>query len=167
MQRRHMRVDDVEHVEGVRGIMQNAKTKGIFAGAGALLLFIAVGVGLYLLGGDDQSALQKIRDIALIFIILSTVIIVVLLAAIAAALAVLILQIRDRVIPMLEEATGGVKKVSGAAGRIKDTTDFVTEEAMRPLMHLAGTLAKARMIRNTVTGKETRVSKLARKENIS
>lgn len=147
--------------------MENAKKKGIFAGVGVLILFIAAAVGLYLLGGDDQSALEKLRDIALIFIVLSSVIVVILLAAIAAALAFLILQIKDRVIPLLEEATGGVKKVSSAAERVKNTTDFVTEEAMRPLMHVAGSLAKARMMRNTITGKNKNVSKLAKKEHIT
>lgn len=147
--------------------MENAKKKGIFAGVGVLILFIAAAVGLYLLGGDDQSALEKLRDIALIFIVLSSVIVVILLAAIAAALAFLILQIKDRVIPLLEKATGGVKKVSSAAERVKNTTDFVTEEAMRPLMHVAGSLAKARMMRNTITGKNKNVSKLAKKEHIT
>lgn len=147
--------------------MENAKKKGIFAGVGVLVLFILVAVGLYLLGGDDQSALEKLRDIAVIFIVLSSVIVVVLLAAIAAALAVLILQIKDRVIPLLEEAQGGMQKVTGTAGRIKNTTDFVTEEAMRPLMNLTGSFSRMRMMRDTVTGKNRKPSKLAKKENIT
>lgn len=147
--------------------MDNAKNKGILAGVAALLLFVAVGVGLYLLGGDDQSALEKLRDIAVIFIVLSSVLVVILLAAITAVLAFLILQIKDRVIPLLEEAKGGMNQVTGTATRIKNTTDFVTEEAVRPLMNLTGQISKMRVMRNTVLGKERKPSKLAGKEHIT
>lgn len=147
--------------------MENAKQKGILAGVGALVLFVAVGVGLYLVGGDDQSALEKIRDIAVIFIVLASVLVVILLAAITAALAFLVLQIKDRVIPLLEEAKGGMNQVTGTAARIKSTTEFVTEEAVRPLMHLTGSWSKMRTMRNTVTGKERKPTKLAKKEHIT
>ncbi|HYH11728.1 MAG TPA: hypothetical protein VD789_05165 [Thermomicrobiales bacterium] len=147
--------------------MENAKNKGILAGVAALLLFVAVGVGLYLLGGDDQSALEKLRDIAVIFVVLSSILVVILLAAITAVLAFLILQIKDRVIPLLEEAKGGMNQVTGTAARIKNTTDFVTEEAVRPLMNLTGQISKMRVMRNTVMGKERKPSKLAKKEHIT
>jgi predicted PurR-regulated permease PerM len=147
--------------------MENAKKKGIWAGVGALVLFIVVAVVLYLLGGDDQSALERLRDIAVIFVVLSSIIVVILLAGIAAALAVLILQIKDRVIPLLEEAKGGMNQVTSTATRIKNTTDFVTEEAVRPLMNLTGALSRVRTMRNTVTGKNTNVSKLAKKEHVT
>lgn len=147
--------------------MENAKRNGILAGVGALLLFLVVGVGLYLLGGEDQSALERLRDIAIIFIVLSSVLVVILLAAITAALAFLILQIKDRVIPLLEEAKGGMNQVTGTAARIKNTTDFVTEEAVLPLMNLTGSLSKMRVMRNTITGKERKPSKLAKKEHIT
>lgn len=147
--------------------MENAKSKGIWAGIGALLLFVVVGVGLYLLGGDDQSALEKLRDIAVIFIVLASVLVVILLAAITAALAFLVLQIKDRVIPLLEEAKGGMNQVTGTAARIRSTTEFVTEEAVRPLMTITGSLSKMRTMRNTVIGKERKPSKLAKKEHIT
>lgn len=145
---------------GVEEPMEGAKSKGIWAGVGALLLFILVGVGLYLLGGDDQSALEKLRDIAVIFIVLSSVLVVILLAGIAAALAFLILQVKDRVIPLLEEATGSAKNITGTTKRIKNTTDFVTEEAMRPLMTIVGNVSRARTMRDTVTGKRRKPPKV-------
>jgi predicted PurR-regulated permease PerM len=147
--------------------MENAKKKGIWAGIAALVLFIVVAVVLYLLGGDDQSALERLRDIAVIFIVLMSLVIVVLLAAITAALAVLIIQIKDRVIPLLEEAKGGMNQVTSTATRIKNTTDFVTEEAVRPLMNLTGQLSRLRTMRNTVTGKNTNVKKLAKQEHVT
>jgi predicted PurR-regulated permease PerM len=147
--------------------MENAKSKGIWAGIGALVLFVVVGVVLYMLGGDDQSALERLRDISIIFIVLASVLVVILLAAITAVLAFLVLQIKDRVIPLLEEAKGGMNQVTGTAARIRTTTEFVTEEAVRPLMNLTGSLSKVRTMRNTVIGKERRPSKLAKKEHIT
>lgn len=129
--------------------MSGAKGKGIIAGIAALLIFILVGVGLYLLGGDDQSALEKLRDIAVIFIVLASIITVILLAAITAALAILVFQIKDRVIPLLEEATGTVKRIRG-------TTNFMTEEAVKPLIGLVGTFRKYRSYSKTVAGKTTK-----------
>jgi asparagine N-glycosylation enzyme membrane subunit Stt3 len=139
--------------------MEGAKSKGIWAGVAALLLFILVGVGLFLLGGDDQSALERLRDIAVIFIVLSSVLVVIILAGIAAALAFLVLQIKDRVIPLLEEAKGGAASITDATKRVKNTTDFVTEEAMRPLMGLVGSVSRVRSMRKVVTGKQRKPPK--------
>lgn len=139
--------------------MEGAKSKGIWAGVASLLLFVLVGVGLYLLGGDDQSALERLRDIAVIFIVLSSVLVVIILAGIAAALAFLVLQIKDRVIPLLEEAKGGAANITDATKRVKNTTDFVTEEAMRPLMGLVGSVSRVRSMRNVVTGKRRKPPK--------
>lgn len=125
--------------------MDKIKTKAIIAGVAALLVFVAIGVGLYLLGGNNQSALQKLRDIAIIFIVLGSIVTVILLAAITAALAFLALQIKDRVIPLLEELTGTAKRVRG-------TTNFVTEEAVKPLITVASTYSRLRSMTKTVKG---------------
>lgn len=125
--------------------MDKIKTKAIIAGIAALLVFVAIGVGLYLLGADNQSALQKLRDIAIIFIVLGSIVTVILLAAITAALAFLALQIKDRVIPLLEELTGTAKRVRG-------TTNFVTEEAVKPLITVASTYSRLRSMTKTVKG---------------
>lgn len=125
--------------------MGNIKTKAVIAGVAALLVFVAVGVGLYLLGENNQSALQKLRDIAIIFIVLGSVVTVILLAAITAALAFLAFQIKDRVIPLLEEVTGTAKRVRG-------TTNFVTEEAVKPLITVAGTYSRLRSMTKSVKG---------------
>ncbi|HEV2065442.1 MAG TPA: hypothetical protein VGR08_01310 [Thermomicrobiales bacterium] len=125
--------------------MDKIKTKAIIAGVAALLVFVAIGVGLYLLGGNNQSALQKLRDIAIIFIVLGSIVTVILLAAITAALGFLALQIKDRVIPLLEELTGTAKRVRG-------TTNFVTEEAVKPLITVASTYSRLRSMTKTVKG---------------
>ncbi len=125
--------------------MDKIKSRAIIAGVAALLVFVAIGVGLYLLGGNNQSALQKLRDIAIIFIVLGSVVTVILLAAITAALAFLALQIKDRVIPLLEELTGTAKRVRG-------TANFMTEEAVKPIISVAGTYSRLRSMTKTVKG---------------
>lgn len=121
------------------------KQKAIIGSVVAAIVFIAIIVGLYLLGGSDQSALERLRDIAVIFVVLMSLVTVILLAGITAALAFLAFQIKDRVIPLLEEATGTVN-------RVRNTTNFMTEEAVKPLITIAGNFSKIRQMGKTVTG---------------
>jgi hypothetical protein len=125
------------------------KLWAILAGLGALIVFGLIVWGLYSLGGEDQSALERLRDISIIFIVLLFGVTVVFLAAITAALGYLIFQIKDRVIPLLEEINGTVKRLRG-------TADFVTEEAVKPIITVAGTYAKMRATMKTVVGKNGR-----------
>lgn len=129
------------------------KKIGIIAGLVALLVFVGIIVGLFMLGGDHQSALEKFRDISIIFSQLLILVTVILLAAITAALIWLVVKIKDQVIPMLDEALAILKEFKGTAGRVSDTTNFVTEEAVKPLMTVAGQFAKVRKMGQVVTGK--------------
>jgi hypothetical protein len=133
--------------------MSSLKSKGLIAGLAALLIFIAIIVGLYLLGDSDQSALERLRDIAIIFIVLMSLITVVLLIGITVALFFLSIQIKDKVIPLLEEATGTVKRVRG-------TTEFMTEEAIKPILTVAGSYSRLRTMTKTVTGKRKKPPKV-------
>jgi hypothetical protein len=123
------------------------KMWAIIGGVGALVVLALIIWGLYVLGDDDQSALERFRDIAVILIVLLFLLVVVIQAAIAAALAFLVFQIKDRVIPLLEELTGTVKRVRG-------TAEFMTEEAVKPILTVASTYAKMRAMTRTVTGKD-------------
>ena len=123
------------------------RTYAIAGGLGTLLVLGLIIWGLYVLGGPGESALERFRDIAIIFVMLLFLLVVVFLAAIAAALAFLTLQIKDRVIPLLEELTGTVKRVRG-------TAEFVTEEAVKPIVAVAGAYARMRAMTRTVTGKD-------------
>ncbi|MBA2469650.1 MAG: hypothetical protein H0V37_09620, partial [Chloroflexia bacterium] len=107
--------------------MDSLKSKGILAGVAALLIFVLIGVGLYLLGGDDQAALERLRDIAIIFVVLTSAVTVILLAAITVALVLLFMQLKDRAMPMLDETTSTINRIRG-------TTNFITEEAVKPLV---------------------------------
>jgi hypothetical protein len=122
------------------------KLWAILAGVVTLIVFGLIIWGLYSLGGDDQSALERLRDIAIIFIVLLFLVTIVFLAAITAALGYLVFAIKDRVIPLLEEANATLKRIRG-------TADFVTEEAVKPIITVAGTYAKMRATMKTVVGK--------------
>ena len=129
----------------------SSRTKwyAIGGGLGVLIILGLLIWGLYSLGGDDQSALERFRDIAIIFIVLLSGITVILLAAVVAALGYLAFQIKDRVIPMLEELTGTVKRMRG-------TAEFVSDEAVKPIIGVAGTYARIRTMTKTVTGRNKR-----------
>ena len=132
--------------------MSKVKWYAIGGGLGTLLVLGLIVWGLYVLGDADQSALERLRDIAVIFIVLLFGLVVVLLAAIAAALGFLTIQIKDRVIPLLEELTGTLKRVRG-------TAEFMTEEAVKPILTVASTYAKVRAMSRTVTGKNQKARK--------
>lgn len=133
--------------------MSSAKNKGILAGVVTLLVFVLICVGLYLLGGDDQSALERLRDIAIIFIVLLSFITVILLAAITVALILLFIQLKDKAVPILDETTGTLN-------RIRNTTNFVTEEAVKPLVTVAGKYSRFRAMSRVVTGKQKKPPKI-------
>jgi hypothetical protein len=117
--------------------MSKAKWWAIGAAVVFILLTAVAIWALYQAGGSDQSALERLRDIAVIFIVALFLVTVLLLAAITAALGYLTFQIKDRMIPLLEELTG-------TARRIRGTTEFVSEEAVKPFLAVAGTYAKMR-----------------------
>lgn len=122
------------------------KTVGILVGLGTLLLFVLIGTGLYLLGDSDQSALERLRDISVIYIVGLFALNVILLAAITGVFVWLAMQIKGKVIPMLEELTATAKRVRG-------TTEFVTEEAVKPLLTVATGYARLKAMGDTILGK--------------
>jgi hypothetical protein len=122
----------------------------------ALLAILIVGlivVGLfyflYQLGGPDQSALERIRDIVIIFLAFQLLLVTIILGGITAGLLFLILVLKDQVIPLLQELTETVKRLRG-------TTEFVTEEAVKPIITAAGEVARLRAMVRAVTGRDGR-----------
>lgn len=134
-----------------------AKKTGIVAGIVALLVLVGIMVGLYMLGGDHQSALEKLRDIAIIFSQILMVITVVLLAAVVAALGWLVFKVKDGVMPMLDEGLGILREFKGTANRVQNTTSFMTEEAVKPIVTAAGQVAKVRAMSRFVAGKNKKM----------
>ena len=125
-----------------------SKAKWWAIGAAVLLVVVAVLAiwGLYRAGDADQSALERFRDIAVIMTVALFLLTVVLLAAITAALGFLTFQVKDRMIPLLEELTG-------TARRIRGTAEFMSEEAVKPFLTVAGAYAKMRGTMKSVVGR--------------
>lgn len=116
---------------------------GVIIGGVAVLL-IALIVGLYLLGGDHQSPLERLRDISLVFITVGIVLWIMLMAALVGVVVWLALLIKDRIIPLLEELTSTAKRVHG-------TTNFVSEEVAKPVISTYSSVAGLRAMIKTVT----------------
>ncbi|HEY8448417.1 MAG TPA: hypothetical protein VIL01_15055 [Thermomicrobiales bacterium] len=128
--------------EGGRGW----KFWAIAGGLGALVVFALIVWGLYSLGDDDQSALERFRDIAVIFVVLLFLVTVILLTAITAALGYLVIVLKNEAIPTLKE-------LNAIAKRFRGTAEFVTEEAVKPIIGVAGAYARMRATMKTVTGR--------------
>ena len=143
-----METDEVGRFEDGGG-RSRWKLWALLGGLGTLVVLGLIVWGLYVLGDEDQSALERLRDIAVIFIILLFALVVVLLAGITAALVFLVFQIKDRLIPVLEE-------LNGTAQRLRGTAEFVSEEAVKPIVTIASTYARIRAMTKTVVGKDGR-----------
>ena len=113
---------------------------------GAVVLAVIIAL---LYWGDEGPVTARLRDISIVFISLFAVIATLLLAAILGAILWLVLTLRDRVIPLLETLTA-------TATRVKGTTEFMTEQAVQPIISVAGTMARMRAMTRTVTGGKKR-----------
>lgn len=112
-----------------------------------VVLFIGLFIILYILGGADQSPLERTRDISIIFISLSGILLVLLMGALVGVGVWLGLLIKDRIIPLLEQLTE-------TAARVRGTTEFVSEEVVSPIISAYSTLAGIRAMIKTVTGRD-------------
>lgn len=129
------------------------KKIAIIGGSIVVVVFIALIVVLYMLGGKEESSLERLRDIAIILNQLFMFVIVILLAAITAALFWLVIKVKDQVMPLLDEGLAILREFKGTASRVQNTTSFVTEEAVKPIMTAAGQYAKIRKMGQVVSGK--------------
>jgi Flp pilus assembly protein protease CpaA len=123
------------------------KKWAIIGGIIAVVVLAVIIVLLYLGGMGPPTV--RLRDISIIFISLFAVIATILLAAIVGAILWLVLLLRDRVVPLLETLTE-------IAQRARGTTDFVTEQAVSPIIQAAGTFARIRAATKTATGGKPR-----------
>jgi heme A synthase len=126
---------------------RNLKLILIGSSIAAVVVLALIVWGLYSLGGADQAPLERLRDIAVIFVILLFLLTVALLAGIVAALVYLAFQIKDEVIPLLHEATSTARVV-------RSTTEFMSEEAVKPVIDAVGAYARLRGMMNAVKPKK-------------
>ncbi|HEX5502679.1 MAG TPA: hypothetical protein VFW96_08655 [Thermomicrobiales bacterium] len=123
------------------------KKWAIIGGIIAVVLLIVIIVLLYL--GDEGPITARLRDISIIFISLLGILGVILLAALVGAVLWLVFTVKDKVVPLLETLTE-------TASRLKGTTEFMTEQAVQPVIRVAGTVARVRAVTKTVTGGKRR-----------
>ena len=107
------------------------------------LIVAGICYGLYQLGGADQAPLERLRDIVIIFLAFQLLLVTIVLAGMTAGLIFLILVLKDQIIPLLRELTE-------TARRLRGTTEFMTEEAVKPIITAAGRAAKVRAMVRTV-----------------
>jgi hypothetical protein len=122
------------------------------------VVVLALIIGL-LYWGDEGPVTARLRDISIVFISLFSVIATILLAAIVGAILWLVFTIRDKVVPLLEN-------LSASAARLKGTTDFLTEQAVSPVIKTAGAFAKVRAVTRAATGGKSRPVQRERKITI-
>jgi hypothetical protein len=106
-------------------------------------------VGLYLLGDADASALEKLRDIMIVYLGLLWVIVVLLLAILVGVLVWVALMIKDKVIPLLET-------IQETMARLKGTAEFMSEEVASPVIRFSGSVAKVRTMSRAFIGRDQR-----------
>ena len=131
------------------------KKWAILGGIIAVILLVVV-IGL-LYWGDEGPVTVRLRDISIVFISLFAVLSTILLAAILGAIVWLVFTIRDKVLPLLETLTATAKRLQG-------TVEYTSERAVRPVIGVAGTLARMRAVTRTVTGGKRRPVPRQRKE---
>jgi hypothetical protein len=127
---------------------------------GVLLLLIGLLVFLYSLGGPDESSLEKLRDVTIVFVGWIWVIIVLLLAAMLGVIVWLALLMKNRVLPLLEEILVSVRETTGTVGdtakRVKGTGEFVTDSVASPIITFYGRVARVRALTRTFAVKPKR-----------
>jgi hypothetical protein len=126
-----------------------AKLWAALGGIALVAILVLTTFGLYQLGDESQSALERLRDIAVIYVVLMSLIIVVLMAAGTAAMIFLVLQIKNQLIPIIENLSGTIHRVRG-------TTEYMSEEAVKPMFAAAGRAAQLRAMVKVITGRGPR-----------
>ena len=125
---------------------------------GGIIAFVVLAIITGLLyWGDEGPVTVRLRNISIVYISVLSVISIILLAAILGAIIWLVFTIRDKVVPLLESLTTTAKRLQG-------TAEFATEQAVKPLVGVAGTLAKVRAVTRTVTGGKRRPVARQRRE---
>jgi hypothetical protein len=116
-----------------------------------LLVLIGVLAGLFILGDEDVSALERLRDVSIVFIAFIWVFILILMAVLVGVAVWLLLLIKDRVIPLLatiKEMLGQIQETLGTVNetalRVKGTTEFVSEEVAQPVIGVVSRFAQIR-----------------------
>jgi hypothetical protein len=117
-----------------------------------LLVACVVGLGYLLYISYDSApegvapAAVRLRDIGIIVMALETIVGMVLLLIISVMLAILIVLVYDRVIPILEEINRAIGNAADAAHTVRGTTEFVSEKVVSPMIEVSALASGAARI---------------------
>jgi hypothetical protein len=140
-------------VDGAREIPDEGRSFGqtlvyILVAVLAVVLIVGIPVGLYMLGGDDESALEKLRDTAIVLMGVVWLIILILVAVITMVVVWVAFQFKNRTLPLLEQILAAVKDTSAetteTVKRARGTVEFVSERLATPVISTLSTAAKWR-----------------------
>lgn len=109
------------------------------------LLIISIGIGI-LLFFAPTALRQALRDILLIFLFLLTIFTMLMFLALTIAIFALLEMLNGRVVPLMDQVTQMINRVRG-------TTEFVSDEVVRPVITTVGTLARIRAMARAAVGK--------------
>ncbi len=113
-----------------------------------LLFVIGIPVGLYMLGVYEPAALVRLRDVTIILMGVFVLMILVFVTVITFVMVWLAFQVKNRVLPMLEEILITVKDTSSettvVVRRARGTVEFVSERVANPIITSLSTVAKWR-----------------------
>jgi hypothetical protein len=110
-------------------------------------IIAGLSVGLYMLGSSEASALEKLRDIMIVYLGLLWVIVVLLMAVLVGVLVWVALMLKDKVIPLLET-------IQETVARLKGTAEFMSEEVASPVISFYGSVAKIRTMSKIFTSRD-------------
>ena len=115
---------------------------------GLLVILVIVAFLLY-----HWNGLQRLRDMAIVFLAGLFVVTVLLLAVMVGIFAYVSLLMKDKLIPVLEELTRTAGELTQTAQRVKGTTEFVSEQVAAPIIGAAKTFARMRAMAKAATGR--------------
>jgi hypothetical protein len=115
----------------------------LFGGIGAIVIIVLFGVLGYFLFIYPQAT-ATIRDIFIIFLGLGAFVVILLLIALVVMTAYLVLKVNDLVKLIDREIKPILVKLQSSAVTVQGTTTFLSENAVKPVISTAATIAAAR-----------------------
>jgi TM2 domain-containing membrane protein YozV len=115
---------------------------GIIAAVVIILIFGGIGVGLYL----NPPIAAVLRDIFIIFLGLGAFVIILLLIVLVVITAYLVLKVNDLVRLLDREIKPLLAQVQETTRTVKGTTSFISDQAVKPVIATASTIAATQAI---------------------
>jgi membrane protein implicated in regulation of membrane protease activity len=111
---------------------------------GGILLIALLITAIVLMAKNPQAA-GVVRDIAIVFVAVSTFLIGLVVIVLAIELWVLIKVLREELQPLL-------RSMNDTASTVRGTTEFVSENVVSPVIKVAGFTAAVRQVVRDLTG---------------